>query len=262
MLPAYFINLDRHPERRSHIEQQIEEAGFSAERAPGIDGQNVPNDLAGYFDLEKTNRSALRPGQIGCHASHLRVMQIIVERNIAAALVLEDDTMIDDDAMQVIDEVMQRLPEDWDLVRMCRTAKRAVRPIDHLPSGRSLVRFSRIPVGRAGYLVSNRGARKLLTPRVMNCPGDVEISQAWRLNLQVYGVEPPPFRQERIAIPSSIGVNRGHRSMWKRALPDIKRLVFNMTQHGPYWWGKLALANFAQRLTGHKSALHPVDEAS
>ena len=207
----------------------------------------MPTELASYFDLSETNQYALRPGQIGCQASHLRVMQTIVERNIEAALVLEDDTIIDIAITQTIEEVLERLPVGWDIVRMCRPPKRAFRTLGALSFGRSLIRYSRIPVGRAGYLVSNRGARKLLTPRVMNCPGDVEISQAWRLKLDVYGVNPPPFIQERIALPSSIGNDRAPSSRLKRAAPNLKRVFYNVSKLGGYHWAKCALENLATR---------------
>jgi len=236
VLPAFFINLDRHPERRAHIERQLTDAGISAERVSGIDGRDLPPELAAYFNLKNSSRRALTPGQTGCHASHLKVMQIILERDLDAALVLEDDAIIETSLRDTIKETLERLPAGWDIVRLCRPAKRAVRILKPLSFGRSVVRFSRVPIGRAGYLVSKCGARKLLTPRVMKCPGDVEIAHPWLLNLDVYGVEPPPISQERRALPSTIGDWRGGWNRIQRSLPDLSRVVFNLRKLGPYWW--------------------------
>jgi glycosyl transferase family 25 len=125
-----------------------------------------------------------------------------------------------------------------------------VRPLATLPGGRKLVRFSRVPLGRAGYLVSRSGAAKLLKPRKICAPGDVEITHPWLLDLDIYGVEPPPILQERRKFPSVIGGNRGRMSPWKRAAPDPRRLLFNMRKLGPLWWLRCTAANLARAVFG------------
>jgi len=69
---VFYINLDRRPDRRAHIEHQLEQMGFdSYERFPAID----------------------RPGQgiVGCGYSHLAVLKLARERNYPNVLIFEDD---------------------------------------------------------------------------------------------------------------------------------------------------------------------------
>jgi glycosyl transferase family 25 len=247
-LNAFFINLDRHADRRAHIEGQLHNAGLSAERVAGVNGREVPPDLAGYFDLDSTSRYALTAGQIGCQASHLRVMRLITEMSLDVALVLEDDALLAEDVGEILAETLQKVPAGWDIVRLCRSSTRAVRPLATLSCGRSLVRYSRVPVGRAGYLVSRSGAAKLLRPRKMYIPGDDEISQSWLLGLDVYGIEPNPISQERSALPTTIGVKRGGLNRFKRAIPNPRRLAFHVSKLGPNWWTQCFVQNVATKV--------------
>jgi glycosyl transferase, family 25 len=235
MLPAFCINLDRHTERRSFIEAQLVKAGIEAERFPGIDGAELPEWLRGYFPAD----CPLRPAQIGCIASHLAVMRkIVFEHPCGAALVLEDDAILPSDLRAVLDALLATLPPRWDIVRLCRPPKRAFRPLRELSTSRphTLVRYSRIPVGAAGYLVSSTGALKLLRPRHIRRPNDVEIAHPWLMDLDVYGVVPPPISQERVAVPSTVRGKRGDITRMQRAMPEPRRMMFNMRKLGVGWW--------------------------
>lgn len=248
MLKAFFINLDQAPQRRAHIEVQLQRVGILADRVSGIDGRNLPTNLACYFDLEGNARHSLTAGQIGCQASHLKVMKLILERDLSSALVLEDDAVLAHDLSDILTEVLDELPASWDIVKLCRASTRAVRPLLTLSGDRLLVRYSRVPVGRAGYLVSREGAAKLLTPRKMCRPGDDEISQSWHLGLDVYGVTPPPISQERGSLPTTIGVERGGLNKVTRAIPSPRRFAFHFSKLGPYWWARCFARNAVTKI--------------
>jgi glycosyl transferase family 25 len=260
---AIYINLDRHPERRLFIEQQIARTGITAERFRGVDGVNYPAHLSLYFPSDTT----LTPPQIGCTASRLEVMRLIIERGLSATLVLEDDARIAEDLGAILEATLQSLPAGWDIVRLCNAPKRAFRPLCHLIGPYQLVRYSRIPLGTAGYLVSQSGARKLLQPRPFYWPGDVEIAHPWVLDLDVYGLVPAPITQERVDLPSTIGGKRGHIPRWQRGIPDPRRIIFNVQKLGLAWWLRCLLANALRRvrpIPGTRATLppaahHPVD---
>jgi glycosyl transferase family 25 len=240
---AFYINLDRHPDRRRFVEAELAAAGIVATRIAGIDGVQLPPHLAEYFFPAGRPPALLTPAQIGCDASHMEGMRLLLAGKAEAALVLEDDARLDADLWAVIDAALAALPEGWDLVRLCRASKRAVRPLADLPGGRRLVRYSRVPVGRAGYLVSRSGARKLLVRRRVSAPGDVEIAHPWLLDLDLYGIDPPPIAQERRALPSTIGGSRGAMSRLRRASPDPRRFLFNLRKLGPVWWLRCSANN-------------------
>lgn len=245
---AFFINLDRHPERRAFLEAQLQKAGIAAERVSGVDGNDVPPELAGYYDLASRSRDALRPNEIGCHASHMLIWKIIVERNLDYALVLEDDATLPSDLEETLDEIVRAMPRTWDLVRLCNRSKASIRPLAPLPGGGHLVRYSRVPLGSAAYLVSKDGARKLLLPRVVRSPLDKEISQSWLFDLDLYGVAPNPIFQERIALQSTIGPDRGGIPRLQRLLMGGSKFRYNFSKLGPAWWARCCAQNVAMKL--------------
>jgi glycosyl transferase family 25 len=238
MLPVFVINLDRHTDRWRHIEAQLAAASIDAERFPAIDGASIPPHLTDYFRPD----CPLTAPQIGCYASHMEVMRTIVGRDLDAALVLEDDAVLPANLSFVLFETLALAPDGWDLVRLCRPPKRACVPVRMLSPPYSIVRYSRIPVGAAGYLVSHSGARKLLAPRRIYRPNDVDIAHPWMLGLDVYGVAPPPIIQERKALPSTISRRRDIGAFW-RALPDPRRVVFNMRKLGLACWFRCVAVN-------------------
>ena len=237
MIPAFFINLDQHTDRRQFIESQLAAAGFHAERIAGIDGDKLPEFLLSYFP-----HSLLSPGEIGCYASHLLVWRTIVERDLPHALVLEDDVQIENDAAELVDELLRVLPQGWDYVHMDgrpRSRGFAARPLRELIGKRKLVRFSRIPDGAVAYLISNQGARKLLVPMVRLAPVDTDIRRPWMWGLDLFGVSNPPFRPANFS--STIAARGGHsrrqRKHWLGSgFRSFHSFAFNIRKLGPYWW--------------------------
>ncbi len=243
MLKVFYINRDADTGRRAHIEAEVAAAGLTATRMPAVEGADVPPPLREFFFTGGEVSCGLRPGQIGCSASHLLVMQRILDDGVQAALVLEDDACLAPDAAAVLAALLPILPAGWDIVRLCRATKRAARPLAPLPGGRRLVRFSRVPVGAAGYLVSASGAAKLAVPRKACMPNDVEIAHPWTLGLDVYGVEPPLIFQERSGFASTIGKGRAATARAVRRRMLATRMAFNIRKLGFGWWLRCWLHN-------------------
>lgn len=163
-LLAFFINRDCDTDRRYHIEQQIAGARLTPARISGVNALAVPDDFRAYFFEGDKLISPLNPGEVGCYASHLKALRTIADGDVAHALVLEDDAFLPADTDAIVKDILAHIPSDWDVVHICGNARRATKPIAQLANGRTLLRYSRIPSGAFGYLVSNAGARKLLKP--------------------------------------------------------------------------------------------------
>ena len=89
-----------------------------------------------------------------------------------------------------------------------------------LPHGRHLVRYSQVPWGTCAYLLSARGATKLLRRRMRVRSYDAALKYPWLLNLHVLGVFPPAVTQSA-QFRSSIndmedGHARDHSDRWWR----------------------------------------------
>jgi glycosyl transferase family 25 len=172
------------------------------------------------------------PGEVGCSASHLSIYKIIIDRGLPWALILEDDARIEKDCLNSVMHAVRAAPSDWDVIRLIEASSRPVQRLVDIGRGRALVRYLRIPRSTTGLVVSQSGARKLLTPRLIKQPIDVEIRWPWQLDLNVYGIHPPPITQASgIEFETTIAV----RSM-PRKLNQVRRVIFNMRKMGivPY----------------------------
>jgi GR25 family glycosyltransferase involved in LPS biosynthesis len=89
------INLDRRPDRMEILGPQLDELGIQYERFSAIDGKErgISPVLAGKL-------------------SHVEVLK---GQNGQKVLILEDDANFVDDFNEKFSEVMQTLPEDWDI---------------------------------------------------------------------------------------------------------------------------------------------------
>jgi glycosyl transferase family 25 len=105
-------------------------------------------------------------------------------------------------------EAVDGAPAGWDYIHLSSVIKRSVLAEQSLSGGRTLIRYSRLPVNTAAYILSNSGARKWLTPTPSRRPNDLDIRYAWLADLNVLGVFPAPARQAN-DFPSDIGLPHG-----------------------------------------------------
>ena len=192
----FFINMDRSEARLAHMKRQAVIAGVWLNRIVGVIGSDVPGDLREQFlNADGSIASALSPGEVGCYASHLQAYRAVVERSLPFALVLEDDVDLPASLARIMGDIKAHLPADWDIVKLCNSAKRAVHTISVVSAEFDLVRFYRQPPLAGAYLISKGGAGKMLAVRTRVRPVDMEMRQPWHIGLDMYGVCPPPIRQ-------------------------------------------------------------------
>lgn len=81
---AFCINLDSRKDRWKASQKQFNKIGLEVERISAINGFNEPP-------------ASIRPGEVGCLKSHLKVFKIAKERGLKSFLILEDDIEFADD---------------------------------------------------------------------------------------------------------------------------------------------------------------------
>ena len=134
-----YINLDREIERRKYMEAQLSKLDIKYQRFPAVLGEQVPNELRSYFFNGGQNDNkvtTLKPGEVGCWASHLSVARAIVSGELQeTVLVLEDDTLLPANLKGLLDEIVASAPEDWELIKLSGNVKRPVKSIFQLKDG-------------------------------------------------------------------------------------------------------------------------------
>ena len=138
----------------------------------------------------------LSPGEIGCYLSHYNLWKKIVDKNIPAAVILEDDAEPNPDFTTVISEIAS-CDWQWDLVYLHRDCSDKIyRILQPLSGGYRLTQLAYTPPAACAYLISKEGAHKLLEHCYLMHHGlDVVWKDFWNWNGRVYAVCPNPVRQ-------------------------------------------------------------------
>ena len=244
------INLDLATDRLAHMQCQLGRAGIAWVRFPAFLGCDVPPRWRDMLDA-----SWLLPGEIGCYASHLAVLEVIADLGVPA-LVLEDDVTIDVTLPDLLDELGRVLPAEWDIVRLSNKTVRATHTVATLDSGKHLVHFSHIPRGTGASLISPSGARKFLRLRQRRFAIDQDLRMAWIWGLNTYGITPPPIATEAFA-HSSICTTKAdreqmnRRNLYRRAFcfESLARHRFGISKIGFAPWMRLIAINAARLIS-------------
>lgn len=193
-LAAYLINLDRDPDRLAHMEREFARARIAFSRVPGVLGLELPDWVRPYFLTgDGVVASPVKPGEIGCYASHLTAARRLLDDGSGYALICEDDLELPSALSCLIEEVVAVLPVGWDMLRLSNPPKAPWRTLVTLSHGRELVLYSRVPNNTGAYLLSRSGARKLLAPGLRRMPVDEHLRRPWLLSIETYGIVPAPI---------------------------------------------------------------------
>lgn len=101
---AFFINLDRRPDRLDHANNQFAMNGIIATRFSAVDGSQV--DL--YPKLSR--------GAAGCLESQRLVMQSAIDNDYGSIAIFEDDVFFVDNFESEFSKLYSQIPDDWQFI--------------------------------------------------------------------------------------------------------------------------------------------------
>lgn len=124
-----YVNLERHGNKRVHIEQMLKHANCTFRRFNAVDGQELCSKKKSIKDYTKDIRivptddsihqriNTKNAGRAGCHLSHLIILrEIDVSDTDRPVLVLEDDIDLDEFFVEKVEEVIANPPGKWDII--------------------------------------------------------------------------------------------------------------------------------------------------
>lgn len=233
------INLARESGRWAAVRRQFEAAGLDPQRHEAVAGDTLPAEQVARLYSTALNERAyhrpLRPGEVGCYASHLAVWQRLLDGPDACAAVFEDDVTIDPRLGRVLEVIarLARAPElHWDMVKLIgrlheQPAARA--PLAGAAEPFELVAYRRVPSLTGGYVVTRRGAQKLLAHRrPFGRPVDVDLRHWWECGLVVLGVQPYPVGAAPSSVQTTIEGRYGR--------PDAATRLHKLALQAHYTW--------------------------
>eukprot|EP00536_Pseudo-nitzschia_multiseries_P004115 jgi/Psemu1/9282/gm1.9282_g len=232
----HVINLDDQTERWEMVVSELVAKGVPEElikRVPAVNGRKL-SDTGLRANTTSIARMVCTPGTIGCFLSHRKVWEGTSEGPEPYRLVLEDDVVVSDNFTEKVAEVVREIDEicqetrdgNWDVIFL--GALGCVHPDGKYGLNRIAAFFAgggrqprrtlegaphchvpRRPLGAHAYIVSKRGANKLLEG-CYRASGHVDVV-AWGMpGLTVVSAHPMLAHQNNTGSPSTIGaVTRG-----------------------------------------------------
>ena len=189
----YYINLKRRPDRKNHIEEQLNKYTNNYTRFDAYDGQildlnNLDNNIIHKNNIKdvlsdkKTMGITLTLGAIGCAMSHRSIWEKIANSNYEKVLILEDDIEINDNIYN-FNSIYNEVPKDWDIL--------------YIGSGQYIknekITNNIFKLDHAyclyGYIINSRSARKLLD-NIFPLKQQIDSSIYLNKNINAYIVEP------------------------------------------------------------------------
>lgn len=160
---SFLINLDRSPDRLAFFTAQTEAAGIEFERVRAIDGRELTQQQQDAVNSRSFEFQPTNAGYTALFMTHRLIWQEIIDREMRHAAVFEDDAVLS----AKIHESFRALDDEqleFDIIKLETTSRKVVcsRDAFALRSGDTLQTLLSWHGGTAGYVVSARGARRLL----------------------------------------------------------------------------------------------------
>lgn len=190
------INLDKSQDRLAVCDDQLTQSKLCYERVPGVLGSALDEvEIAQVYDAKKNNwgyHKSLNKGEIGCYLSHRKAWQLIVEKEIDFAIVLEDDFTLTHSLQDAIDTISQ-IDIPWDCIKLAEFMNKRQSSVVKTMNNFDLVKYDKLPCRTAAQAISRKGAEKLLqSTKTFYRPVDIDMQFWWEIDLIAYGLKPYP----------------------------------------------------------------------
>ncbi|WP_346906632.1 glycosyltransferase family 25 protein [uncultured Roseibium sp.] len=161
-MKCFFINLDRVPERRAHMEKEFGKVGLEAERFPAVDALRIEDyDNVRYMPGAGVRWEIVK-SQIGVFESHRRIWQAVLARDLDMAAVFEDDMFFLPDLVELLG-LLEAAGPQFDVVKLDSAFYPVPLSAPELTIGRwPLRRILSDSTSCGAYVLTRRAAEKLL----------------------------------------------------------------------------------------------------
>lgn len=203
---TFIINLKHSLERRAKMESQLIKLNIAHEFIEAVDGREMTE--AERRNVTREVNYAFLPGEVGCALSHQKIYKKIINENIEAALILEDDVVLSSDLSKILNNVTlsETKPE---ILLLSRVNKFYKKPIKNIYGSCNLHKMHQATTAHA-YIINQKAASKLIT----NLYPVWMVSDKWSLFedlslAKIYSLVPYPVRLSEDANTSTINESKG-----------------------------------------------------
>ncbi|AMO54710.1 hypothetical protein GZ77_24095 [Endozoicomonas montiporae] len=164
-IPVFAICMEREQQRKIEISKHLAKLGVTFSFSNAVDGHQLTDEQKSIYSESHAKDHLGRPlalGEIGCYLSHTTIWQKIVDENIDVAFVIESDAVLSEETLKSCSALLQEKPYKDLIMVYYRECYPSFWQQKKITSHSKLVKFSNKSACTTAYLVSNKGAQKLL----------------------------------------------------------------------------------------------------
>ena len=162
-MKIFVVSLKAAVDRRMHIKDQFMQQGIDFVFFDAIEPQQV-EDYAAQLAISVTN-CHLSQGELGCLFSHVLLWKKVIDENIDYVAIFEDDIYLGEHAKVFLDDD-EWIKAECDIIKIEKNSKfnyLSLTDKTSLANGRVISRLLNPNFGTAGYIISNKAAKSLLS---------------------------------------------------------------------------------------------------
>lgn len=209
---VFLINLDHSTTRLERSKEMLDSINLEFERIPAVWGADLTQeqiDLAYDAKSRNSHYKELNTGEVGCYLSHIKAWELIVERDLDFALVLEDDFLLHDCDFPALLEALTKINEPWYYIKLGGYHKNSDLLTSQKLNKYTLSTFKKVPNRTCAQFVSKEGAKRLLaTSKPFGRPIDIDLRYWWEKNITVQALLPYSFMPNRQIESEIIKISR------------------------------------------------------
>ncbi|RCS25525.1 glycosyl transferase [Phyllobacterium salinisoli] len=210
---AFVIHLARASGRRPQAEKLLGELGLPARILDAVDAAVLSERDTDAVYRRNLHRPAypftLRRTEIACFLSHRKAWQAIIDQDLDAGLIVEDDVEPDAQSFAPVLRLALETIQPRDLIRFPCTARREKGPVVAEAGEVSLIAPGSPGLGMQMQLVGREAAALLLDmTRQFDRPVDTTVQMRWVNNVRILSARPICIREISGALGGTVVQNK------------------------------------------------------
>lgn len=225
---AFIISLRRCHDRVENVRRLAEACPIPCQTWDAVDGRSLSEEEVRKWYRpglhQPTYPFSITRGEVGAFLSHRGIWQRIVDADLPAGLVLEDDIELGTGFADALHLAIENLPRSGYIQFQIRKRHRSASEVART-SQNQIVRPDRVPLGAVAQLISREAAKRLLqATQTFDRPIDTFVQMHWLHGVDVLIATPPCVREISSALGGSmIHVQKVQRSKWDTLLREWNR---------------------------------------
>jgi len=229
-IKAFIIHVDRAKDRRAQVEKLTAELPVATEIVDAIDGRML--DKA---EIERVYRRRLHKphypfqlsvSEIACFLSHRKAWQAIVDQNLDAGLVIEDDVALNDDFPAAWAAAQAYIEPDR-FIRLPFRPGREQGPEMFRTENARIIQPMPVGLGMVAQLVGREAAKRLLAAtEQFDRPVDTTAQMTWVTGVSPLSVHPGGVQEVSVRLGGS--TIKQKRSIMDRLAREVLRPLYRM----------------------------------